>query len=81
MKVIKITVEGKSKSGKSTVMEIIHDALKNYFDVVVQSSMGEEFPPSAPLFKRIKSLQKFPNEAKIIIFEIQTSLKGATNES
>jgi len=67
MNIIKTTVEGKAKIGKSTIMEIIQNVLNYDFYVESSSIFDEDFPPKSPLFKRIDALKK--KEIKIIIKE------------
>lgn len=71
-KQIVIQVIGKPKTGKSTIMEMINDKLKQHFRVESISMNKEPFPPNAFLSKRIDCLKK--EELEIVIVEKPASI-------
>ena len=76
MSKIIIEVRGAARTGKSTIMEMIHDVIKFHFRVgVISSHPDDKFPPTSALSKRIKSI--VDSDINIVIIEKQT-MKGAT---
>ena len=75
---IRIIIFGKTKTGKTTVKEIIYDALRQNFDVSFDPKASET-PSFIPINKRIRSLQK--NNLRIEIAEIQASERSMSSSS